>query len=143
MVKTDPLKPLISGYHRCGFTEEITSLYQVEPMLQCIRNYLNGIPYEYMSEENRLMMISLVQQYYDTVLDELEDRIVSYWKSRTPRYRPAFEKILRYLVRNMWWVIGKYREHPHIVYHVLSIRLGYRFATVRDAFWSFRRAGII
>ena len=61
------------------------------------------------------------------------------------RWRPVFGEVLRFLIDNPDWVVAYYRaiERPHAIYRDIAFRLGVSFASVRDAFWSMRRAGLL
>jgi predicted transcriptional regulator len=80
----------------------------------------------------------------DRVKRRLHETGVKAMKERA-RWRPVFGEVLRFLIDNPDYVVAYYRaiERPHTIYRDIAFRLGISFASVRDAFWSMRRAGLL
>lgn len=136
-------KLTISAYEKCDI-HQVDTLHEYYDSKICLDKYFKGIPWDHVELKNNLEEV--IQQFKDSVKEEITDRIIDIWRLKTPRYRPAYEKTLRYILENnevLEYVITEYWRRPSEVYKRISMELGLAYSTVRDSFWSFRRAGIL
>lgn len=138
-------KLVLSAYERCE-VDLVSTLKEYHESLQCLERYFKGVPWELIKPENRPVLDYIIGSFYESVIDEMKIKLIDYWRMRTPRYRPVFERILEHIISDLErldLVVTEYWRRPSEIYRVISGDLRISWRTVRDAFWTFRQAGIL
>jgi len=105
--------------------------------------WLEGVPFEYMSEEGKKRFNRFVVEPLKSFIAEkfLEEKIETA-KERAPRWRPAYSKVAEYLIEHPKELEEISKMRPMEAYRYLASKLKISWRTVRDAFWAFRYGGI-
>jgi len=146
MVKSDYEK-LLRSLDTYSELSTVTTIPQLIESIRKANEYISGVPWEYMSPENRRKLESIVNEYIENRVEESKERIIQYWRENTPRYRPSFERILEYILDHLEYyeALEKAKEDygkTHELYREIAGDLNISWRTVRDAIWTFRSAGI-
>lgn len=135
-------KKLLDSLTSYSEIDRVRTIEDYYRSLSRIYEYIDGVPWGYMKPENRRKLESLLESYIDALKEQGKEYVINYWKERTPRYRPSYEKILEYILDHPEYHT-LYMESPMKAYREIAKETGYSWRTVRDALWSFRRAGIL
>jgi len=125
-----------------SIVKDLSTYYEAYQVWREWREGLEAIAYSYVSPHLRGKLLGLAEETEESVQRDVYDMLVAEFRRRAPRWRPAFAKVLGFLVENPDF-IGDYYREPHPTYRRIAEALGLSFSTVRDAFWALRGAGLI
>jgi len=150
MGKKSDYKKLIDSMETYSGITRADTLNELVDSWRRIQDYLGGVPWGYMKSENRAKLESIIEDWVATRIEEARDRIIARWRTYTPRYRRAYERVLEYLLEDpdrLGYILSRYYSpvfgERMNVYREIAGALGISVRTVSDAFWTFRRAGIL
>jgi len=150
MGKKSDYKKLIDSMETYSGITRADTLNELVDSWRRIQDYLGGVPWSYMKPENRRKLEGIIDDWIETRIEEARDRIRKTWRERTPRYRRAYERVLDYLLEDpdrLGYMLTRYYSpvfgERMAVYREIAQALGISVRTVSDAFWTFRRAGIL
>jgi len=146
MVKKSDYEKLFRGIREYSEVDLVRTVREYVQSLERIEKYLSGVPWMFMTPENRSKLRGLVDEYTEHLLDEAKNRIVELFRENTPRYRPAFERVLEYVLDHpqLYYEIEEARRVGDLysIYRGIARELGLAFSTVRDAFTYIRASGV-
>jgi len=142
MGKKSDYKKLLDSLTSYSGIDRVRTIEDLHEAIEKIHEYLEGVPWNYMKPENRRKLEGIIDEYVENLVSEKKEYIIKYWREHTPRYRPSYEKVLEYILDHPEYYT-LYMESPMKAYREIAQITGYSWRTVRDAFWSFRRAGIL
>jgi len=142
MGKKSDYKKLLDSLYYYSEIDKVRTIEDYERSLNRIYDYIRGIPWSYMKPENRRKLEGILYEYIEGLENEGKEYIIKTWRENTPRYRKSYQKILEYIIEHTEYY-ELYTESPMKAYREIAKETGYSWRTVRDAFWSFRKAGIL
>lgn len=141
--KSDYWKLVETGYKKCE-VEDVATINDWYKVYLCLMRYYGKAPWDSMTPTGRAILEHFVySEWMSTVYEQVFIALRNAWKLTTPRYRPAYEEVLKYVVENIEDVVGAYVLHPSKAYREIAEDLKISWRTVRDAFWTFRASGIL